>query len=77
MVCCILAVVLSNIQTAVAQPSDDVVAKAHKAVVAGKPLSYWVAQASKDLSPEETRKAVDLIIDRTFWDHVPNRPPGP
>ena len=60
--CCVLAPVLSNTQKAVAQPSDDVVAKAHKALVAGKPLSYWVERASTELSEEECDATVAALI---------------
>jgi hypothetical protein len=61
-VCCVLALVLSNTGTTVAQPSDDVVARAHRTVVDDRPLSFWVARASTDLSQEECDKTVAALV---------------
>lgn len=66
--CCLLALVFSNKSTAGAQPADDVVAKAHQTVIAGKPLSYWVARAGTDLSRQECDLTVTALISGVVSD---------
>lgn len=69
MFCCFIALILLQAQTAVAaEASDDVVARAHKAIVAGKPLRYWVEKASSDLSEEECDETVAALISGVVSD---------
>lgn len=67
--CCTLVLILSQAQTAViAQPSDDVVAKAHQAVIAGRPLSFWVAQTSTEMGKEDCDATVAALISAVASD---------
>lgn len=66
--CCLLAPMFSNRTMEGAQPTDDVVAKAHQTVIAGKPLSYWVARAGTELSREECDLTVTALISGVVSD---------
>jgi outer membrane protein assembly factor BamB len=67
--CCIVAFILLHAQTVVgAQPSDDVVARAHQTVVAGQPLSYWVERASARLSKEDCDATVVALTSAVVSD---------
>jgi len=67
--CYIIAFILLLAQTVVgAQPSDDVVARAHQTVVAGQPLSYWVERASARLSKEDCDATVVALTSAVVSD---------
>jgi len=67
--CFTIAFTLSHSQAAVgAEASDDVVSRAHRAVIAGKPLSYWVERASADLNNEECGETVAALISGVVSD---------
>lgn len=60
--CCVFALMLFYAQTVIgAEPSDDVVARAHQTVVAGKPLSFWVARASTAMNKEDCDATVAAL----------------
>ncbi len=68
-VCCVVGFALSDSQIAVgAEASDDVVSEAHKAIIDGKPLSYWVERASSDLNKEECDETVAALISAVELD---------
>jgi hypothetical protein len=68
-VCWVVAFALSGSQSAVgAGAADDVVSEAHKAIVAGKPLSYWVEIASADLNKQECDETVAALVSGVVSD---------
>ncbi|UCF16897.1 MAG: PQQ-binding-like beta-propeller repeat protein [Phycisphaerales bacterium] len=68
-VCCSVALMLSHAQEAVgAESSDDVVTEAHRAIVAGKPLDFWVKRASTKLSKQECDQTVAALISGVVSD---------